>query len=312
MAAVAAGSTVMAAVTVAVVGSIATAAEAGSIDAIKNMALEEAGDAGQEEQPLLFFQAESDPDGTRVDEPFVVIARTREELEKWMGGDVLGALQWIQVEGLLSDADTWVSAVQQKSHVPLDVIVSDPGKEFSHIYRLVDLRIARDVRVSIPTTPGFMKAVKLACSIHVPVQLIPVQPDAESVDELKEALNFFLHDPMLETPIEFFHTTLAGMRESTPISLWRILGKDPAIFSHHDASGNPLLPLNEAKTFVQDHLAALIDGGKECQQCPWQELCQGYFKYPDPDYSCDNIVQIFEQLKAAADEIEQDLAAANF
>ena len=40
------------------------------------------------------------------------------------------------------------------------LVLGDPASEFSALYRLVDVRIVRGVRVTIPAKPGFMKAVR--------------------------------------------------------------------------------------------------------------------------------------------------------
>ena len=169
----------------------------------------------------------------------------------------------------------------------------------------------------MPARPGFLKAVRLAASLGLPVRLLPGQPSTEALQELAEALAFYLHDPMVEAPIEFFHSALAWMRRSQTGSLWIIIEEDPAVFRHCDSSGQPELPrasrpfADEASShgFVESHLARLIDEGAECATCPWQLLCQGYFKWPNPEYSCHGVKQLFGALGAAADEIEQDLAA---
>src|SRR4029077_3343340 len=126
-------------------------------------------------------------------------------------GEPLRGLQWIQVEGLLSDPDTWaLAAASGASQVPLDVVLSDPASQFSDLYRLVDVCAVRAVRVSMPAAPGFLKAVKLAASLRLPVPLLPAQPSSEVLAELTEALEFYLHGAMVETPVEFFHSLLAG------------------------------------------------------------------------------------------------------
>ena len=122
---------------------------------------------------------------------------------------------------------------------------------------------------------------------------------------------------MVEAPIEFFHSALAWMRGAQTGSLWIITEEDPAIFRHYDADGRPGLPrttrplwdATSLQDFVTSHLARLISEGAECATCPWQPLCQGYFKWPDPSYSCHGVKQLFATLRAAADEIERDLAA---
>lgn len=81
-------------------------------------------------------------------------------------------------------------------------MLRDPAVEFSALYRLVDVRIVRAVRVTIPARPGFLKALRLApSSCRLPhAGLLPGQPGAETVAELIDAAQFYLRDPMVEAP----------------------------------------------------------------------------------------------------------------
>src|SRR3984893_19607299 len=124
------------------------------------------------------------------------------------------------------------------------------------------MRPVRDVRVSMPAAPGFLKAVKLAASLRLPVRVLPGQPTPEVLAELTEALEFYLHGPMVEIPVEFFHSLLATADRG---SLWMILEEDPAAFLHYDAEGRPEVPrpsgfqsaeLSPAK-FVEHYLNSL-------------------------------------------------------
>jgi hypothetical protein len=250
------------------------------------------------------------------DRSFVAVLRSRDELCRWLGEPVRG-LQWIRVEGLLGDPDAWAPAASGSSQVPLDVVFSDPASEFSDLYRLVDICAVRDVRVSMPAVPGFLKAVKLAASLRLPVRVIPGQPTPEVLAELTEALEFYLHGPMVEMPVEFFHSLLATVCGANKGSLWMILEEDPAAFLHYDADGHPKLPRSggfrsveiSPGAFVEHHLKSLVEQDAECVTCPWQQACRGYFKWPDPAYSCGGVKQLFSIIEAAADEIERDLVS---
>ena len=191
------------------------------------------------DNPLIFLRADSEE--RPADQPFVVIVRSREELSRWLH-DCSPALQWIQVEGLVGDPDAWALAAQGAGDIPLDVVLSAPGSEFADLYRLVDVLAVRDVRVSMPATPRFLKAVRLGASLGVPVRLLPGQPSIEAVNELAAALDFYLHYPIVEAPIEFFHSALAWMRGTQTGSLWSIVEEDPAIFRHYHSNGQPGLP----------------------------------------------------------------------
>ena len=246
---------------------------------------------------------------------FVVIVKSREELSQWLSNPPAG-LQWLEVNGLLGDADAWEPATQSGMNVPLDVFVANPGSQFSDLYRLVDVCAVRDVRVSMPASPGFLRALQLAIALRLPVRLLPGQPAAEVCAELTEALTFYLRDPIVETPVEFFHSVLAFMCSAHTGSLWTILEEDPAIFLHQGPDERAKLPRTSGSlppeisvpTFVATRFKQLVEQDTECTTCPWQQICQGYFKWPDPAYDCRGIKQLFSIIKTAADEMRQELA----
>jgi hypothetical protein len=252
----------------------------------------------------------------RTDGPFVAVVRTRDELSRWLERP-LDRLQWIQAEELAGDAEAWALAAHGNSEIPLDVILSNPASEFSDLYRLVDVCAVRDVRVSMPALPGFLKALKLAVSLQLPARILPGQPNLAALKELMEALKLYLHESMVEAPVEFFHSLLAAMCGAEKGSLWMILEEDPAVFRHYDTEGLPILPgvgkpcgpEFSPATWVTDRFQTLIDQGAECATCPWSQACVGFFKWPDPAYSCAGVKQLFSELKAAAVGIGQDLAS---
>jgi hypothetical protein len=249
------------------------------------------------------------------DRPFVVLPRTSNQLCRWLGETPKG-LQWIEIAGLLDNLEAWSFAARGASQVPLDVILTEPGSEFANLYRLVDVSATRDLRISMPAVSGFFKAVKLAASLRLPIRLLPGQPNQEILTELTEALEFYLHGPMVEAPLEFFHSLLATASGADCGSLWMILEEDPAAFQRYDEEGRPQLPRPGgfgpveifSESFVEDRLRILLNQGAECATCPWQQVCRGYFKWPDPAYSCEGIKKVFSRIDAAADEIKRDLA----
>jgi len=253
---------------------------------------------------------------TQGDRPFVAIVRSRQELCRWLNNPLPG-LRWLQVEGMLGDTEAWTEAAHSNSNTPLDVILSDPALEFSHLYRLVDAYAAHAIRVTMPAAPGLTKAVRLASALRLPVRVLPGQPSAEALDELNDVLQFYLHEPTVEAPVEFFHSVLATMCNSDAGSLWMILEEDPDAFRHYDAEGRARMPRTSdpdqseimSAGFVEDRLSRLIAEGAECATCPWQRPCSGYFKWPDPAYSCEGVKQLFLSIQTAGNEIRQDVAS---
>src|SRR5215469_5386912 len=253
---------------------------------------------------------------TQGDQPFVAIVRSRQELSRWVTNPVPG-LRWLQVEGMLGDPEAWTEAAHSDSDIPFDVVVSDPALEFSHLYRLVDACAVRAIRVTMPAAPGLTKAIRLAAALQLPVRVLPGQPSAEALEELHDTLQFYLHEPMVEGPVEFFHSVLATMCDWDAGSLWTILEEDPDAFRQYNADGRARAPRTSdsdqseitSAGFVEDHLSRLIAQGAECAACPWQRPCSGYFKWPDPAYSCEGVKQLFSNIQTAANEIRQDLAS---
>lgn len=237
------------------------------------------------------------------EESYGVIIRTREEFHRWLTKPEPGA-ELLQVEGLIDDPEGWALAAQGSRPIPLDVILEDPAAEFSSLYRLVDVRNARPVRVTLPARPGFMKALRLAVSLQIPVRLLPGQPDAAVLAELDEAVDFYLRDPMVDVPVEFFHSLFAAFCQPVAGTLWTFLEQDPADCSPRDDRGQALLPPD----FVNEHLARIVAAGGECANCRWQAVCAGYFKHPDATYPCAGVKRLFSTLEIAAAELRHDLA----
>jgi hypothetical protein len=248
--------------------------------------------------------------------PFVAIVRNRQELCRWLSNPH-PSLRWLQVEGMLGDPEAWTEAAHNDSHVPFDVVLSDPALEFSDLYRLVDVYAVRAIRVTIPAAPGLTKAIRLAAALRLPVRVLPGQPSPDVLKELHDALELYLHEPTVEAPVEFFHSLLATMCDGDADSLWMILEEDPDAFHYYVADGQTRVPRTgdsggpeiASAGFVDNHLSRLIAQGAECATCPWQQPCRGYFKWPDPAYSCEGVKQLFFSIQTAGNEIRRDVAS---
>ena len=84
----------------------------------------------------------------------------------------------------------------------------------------------------------------------------------------------------------------------------------PTALEQHSAElAEPCGPEFSPTTWVTDRFQTLIDQGAECATCPWSDVCMGFFKWPDSAYSCAGVKQLFSEIKAAADDIGQDLAS---
>ncbi|RBP36590.1 hypothetical protein DES53_11629 [Roseimicrobium gellanilyticum] len=268
---------------------------------------------------ITIWPAQTAPPSTNAHSRWVASVATPAELLALLDESPEG-LEWIEVRGLLDDLELWRAVAQRHDALSLDVLMQDPLEEFSRLYRLVDASHARPIGVTMPVRPGFLKALKLATSIGLPVRLLPGQPVGAALAELDEALSLYLYDPMVDAPVEFFHSVLSHFHGHHPGDLWGILQEEPAMFPRRDEKGHVRVPrtaevFSEMDTvvtpagFVERHVTHLLDSGAECALCPWLGMCQGYFKWPDENYSCAaGIIPLFDRLKQAADEMRAALA----
>ncbi len=206
------------------------------------------------------------------------------------------------MQDLIGVAELWKLAARNETEVALDVVIENPDKDFADLYRLVDVAKIRDVRVTIKTRPGFLKALKLATSLALPVRLLPVHMQRRGFEELEEALEFYLHNPGVEAPVEFFHSALAFMRGHETGNFWRIAEEDPTVFERWDS----VQPPSDAE---EQFIKYLKRPDRDCRKCRWLDLCSGFFKQWDPNDSCDGILRVYDRLKDAANEIDRDLSS---
>ena len=202
--------------------------------------------------------------------------------------------------------------------LPMDLLMSDPAAEFPLLYRHVDLLDHHPVRVIIPLRPGFAKAVRVAVALNFAVWLEPGQPDPVLIEELTEVMTFYLRQPNVAQPVEFFHSTLLGFYHGEPLPLWAVLEADPHCWRYVAEEGTESLPGRLAggqfavapdaglDVWIEQALAT----ADECRTCEFFQNCGGYFKWPRRDYACAGVKRLFGELREAAAELRRDLASA--
>ena len=193
----------------------------------------------------------------------------------------------------------------------LDLVLADPARDAPLLYDVARLQHERPLRVTIEGVPGVATAARIAMALQLPVCLRVQQPTEATIAELAAVLEGYLHDPHATAPVEFFHSALAHHLHGTPLTLWTALERDPALHRRvaDDGGPDPQAPPHDEK-FVATHLARLIVEGAECARCRFQELCAGYFKWPDASYDCAPVVALLGQVDEAANALERDLADA--
>jgi len=201
--------------------------------------------------------------------------------------------------------------------IPVDLVVSDPCRDLPLLYRYAPLLGSHPIRVTVPLVPGFGKVVKLAVSLNFAVKLEGGQPGEPLLDELQEMLRFYLHQPTVSEPIEFFHSLFLAFYHRDPITLWTIQEEDPSQFRYITDQGEETLPgrlagvgtNQELCTFLNDLRDGTIVEEGECAGCEYLMQCLGYFKWPCKEYRCDVVKALLHTLCSAAEELRADMAS---
>lgn len=244
-----------------------------------------------------------------------LIVRSREPamLPSLLAAEEPDAIVGIRLLSLEADSEAlnaWAPGL------PLELVMADPAAEFPLLYRHTNLLDNHPVRVMIPVHPGFGKAVKVAVALDFAVQLEVGQPEPALIEELAEVVTFYLRQPTVAQPIEYFHSALLGFYHDDPAPLWVLLDEGPHDLRYVSDAGVESLPGRLADIAVDlaveteqgEWIERVLAAGEDCRSCEFVRSCGGYFKWPNRDYDCAGVKRLFGELRDAAAELRRDLS----
>lgn len=242
--------------------------------------------------------------------PVIVRSTDPEEIVRCLAGHDISAVQYVQVS---ADADPEAISLLANWDPPVavDIVLSDPVNEFPLLYKFSKIIDRCPVRVSIPVTTGFFKAVKLALALQFSVKLVVGQPDAAVIDEMSEVLEHYLHRPNVEQPVDYFHSLFLSEYREERSNMWLVQEDDPELFRFVGDDGVETASPRFGSLDPMSEGATPTNGCRECDTCEFLSTCGGYFKWPDPQYSCDGVKRIFTTINEAAAELRKDVASLN-
>lgn len=183
------------------------------------------------------------------------------------------------------------------------------------LYRLCKLQRSHPVRVVLPIVPGFGNAARVASFLHLPVKLEGTPPEPELMEEFSATLDFFLHNKAVCQPIDYFAGLLTAVLHKQPVTLWELQEEDPSIVVYVTADGGetiarpPFIDRGEdLASFRFELTRGVLEPEAECASCDFFLNCGGYFKWPNPDYSCADVKEVFQRVREAAYELQDDLS----
>ncbi|MFZ1829558.1 MAG: hypothetical protein WAW42_12505 [Candidatus Competibacteraceae bacterium] len=219
------------------------------------------------------------------------------------------AVQLLSLEADSEPLNAWMPGL------PVELMMADPAAEFPLLYQHVNLLDQHPVRVVIAVRPGFADAVKVALALDFAVRLEPGQPAPALIEELASVLEFYLHQPTVAYPVDYFQGALLGFYHQEPVPLWVILDEDPAWLRYVADDGVESLYGRLAEVAITVALDAglevwmeqVLAVSEECRACEFRQSCGGYFKWPRQDYDCVGVKRLFGLLRGAADELRHDV-----
>jgi hypothetical protein len=199
------------------------------------------------------------------------------------------------------------------------LILVDDDKELIRHYHLLP-----KVRVMARITPGkgLLRRIKTTASLKIPLDLLPLFSAMEP-DQAAGALEMYLHEKSLESPLEPFHSILQSLMNRAEIDLWRMAGMDPQRMVYLDAAGNAAISrddLSAGRFMGAWHDGPLIwrqspvfrevvkfrmelpQNHADCLECRFFAWCRAWARYVDGKprgRACANCLAVFPALKSA-------------
>jgi hypothetical protein len=230
----------------------------------------------------------------------------------------------IELEGLGEN-------LQSLSALPLGLPVSLKlrPEDAPHLYTNSWLADRFPLEALMNVEKGLLQGVKIATSAMVPVTVN--LEELSDPGELMSVLNYYLHDAHVQVPVEFFHSMITALLHGTIVALPDLYPESPDRFLYVDESGKVSvsarlaragrflgtvsggLQIDEDSQLYKDLLDRkrnLVLSGSKCISCEHFDLCEGYLRFVDANFDCGPFLEVFNEIKAKAKEIADDLAQA--
>jgi hypothetical protein len=185
------------------------------------------------------------------------------------------------------------------------------------------------IAVTMAIDSGLLNAVKIVTSAqaHVAVDL----DDVRDPGELMAVLDYYLHEPHLSVPIEFFHTLFSACVQNEPFSLADMYAEEPDRFLYLDDSGrltasarfaaagkffgelaDGLMVGQESPLLqeIRNRKKNLFLSGSACASCEVFDVCCGYLRFVTTEFDCIPFVEVMQEIKVRAREMAEDIRRA--
>lgn len=193
---------------------------------------------------------------------------------------------------IVTPAEDWNALPRLIGEAPVDLVLKNPAEEYPLLYHFSQFP---NLRCSILIKPNFFRAVKVAASLHFPIQLTIGKEDI-SLEEMEDVLQFYLTSPSLTEPIEFFHSYLYACYHNIKpqTTLWEL----------HEATEQYKTVDNKGNIILRCTPKAV-----DCKNCMHFPFCQGYCKQYNSD--CNVMKSIFDKIIVSSQELQKNFLNRN-
>jgi hypothetical protein len=213
--------------------------------------------------------------------------------------------------------------------VGLALTVKLHPKDAAQVYTNTWLADRFPLVVLMDVDAGLLQGVRIITSAMVPVTLN--LDELHDAGDLMAAFLYYVHEPHLRTPVEFFHSMFHAFLKKASVSLAEIYPESPEALLYVDESGrvtcsarlaragrffgevSDRLRIDEQSPVYKDLILRkknLFLSSSPCVSCEQFDLCEGYLRSVDQGFDCEPFWNVFAELKAKAWEIAEDLSKA--
>lgn len=234
-------------------------------------------------------------------------------------------IQGVQLEGL---GDDLFSLSDLPIGLPMTVKMH-PG-DAAQVYTSSWLSDRFVLGILMDVDNGLLQGVRIVTSAGVPVILN--LDEVHDTGELISVLHYYLHEPHLQVPVEFFHSLFNAFLNKETLSLEGMYPESPDTFLYIDESGRVSgsarlarankffgevttgLALNEESPEYKnllDRRKNIFLFGSACAACEHFDLCGGYLRFIENKFDCEPFINAFTEMKTKAREIAADLSVSS-
>jgi hypothetical protein len=213
-----------------------------------------------------------------------------------------------------------VAWLRELSGLRVEIVLDDGSGLSSDV---VDVLATMQPLFRLDTPERRLRNINLLASLSYPV-VLNVFEGSHGIEPLTRALSYYLHNPLLNTPIEPFHSIMSRFLGHGPHTLWSIFGEvvgrnvcvgelgEISVAPRWISAGVCFGTLDDTWKKLSDselyqRLVRICDGVSEsappCVSCPHRDACGGFLRAVNAEWPCDAWQKVFAEIRKQARQV---------